>query len=169
MELQNHKISNGVNKKIIVLVVIVAISAVAAIIALNKINPTAEIGNIASNTQNNNAAETAPVVTENKESAVKEFTMTSFYEIVDGQPIPQYSLKEITVKKGDLVRIKITVTKGAHDFKIDEFDVYADTKELNKEYVVEFTTDKAGEFIYYCTKPGHRQNGHWGTLKVLDN
>ena len=157
------------NKKIIIPAIIIGIFAVAAVIAFNKTNQTAENVNTADNTQNNNAAETAPVVTENKELAVKEFTMTSFYEIVDGQPRPQYSLKEITVNKGDSVRIKITVTKGMHDFKIDEFDVYADTKELNKEYVVEFTADKAGEFIYYCTKPSHKQNGHWGTLKVLDN
>ena len=100
------------------------------------------------------------------ERPVKEFTMDSFVEMVDGKPKPQYSLKEITVNKGDLVRIKITVTKGTHDFKIDEFGVYADTQ-LDKESVVEFVADKAGEFVYYCTKPGHRQNGHWGTLKVL--
>lgn len=157
------------NKKIIIAVVIIGIAAVVAIIVFNASSPSPEAGNTANIVQNNNIAETAPVVTENKESAVKEFTMTSFYEVVDGQPRPQYSLKEIAVKKGDLVRIKITVTKGMHDFKIDEFNVYADTKELNKEYVVEFTADKAGEFIYYCTKPGHRQNGHWGTIKVLDN
>lgn len=102
-----------------------------------------------------------------KNQPVKEFTMTSFVEMVDGQPKPQYSLKEMTVNKGDLVRIKITVTKGMHDFKIDEFNVYADTQ-LDKEYIVEFTADKAGEFVYYCTKPGHRQNGHWGTLKVIE-
>ena len=100
-------------------------------------------------------------------SNVKEFTMTSFVEMIDGKPNPQYSLKEIVVNKGDRVRIKITVTSGMHDFKIDEYDVYADTQP-NKESVVEFTVDKAGEFIYYCTKPGHRANGHWGTLKVLE-
>ena len=140
------------NKKIIIPAIIIGIFAVAAVIAFNKTDQTAE----------------TPVVAENKESTVKEFTMTSFYEIVDDQPKPQYSLKEINVNKGDLVRIKITVTKGMHDFKIDEFNVFADTKELNKEYVVEFVADKAGEFIYYCTKPGHRANGHWGTLIVTE-
>ena len=75
----------------------------------------------------------------------------------------------ITVNKGDRVRIKITVTSGAHDFKIDELNVFADTKEINKEYVIEFTVDKAGEFVYYCAKPKHRELGQWGTLKVLDN
>jgi len=54
-----------------------------------------------------------------------------------------------------------------HDFKIDEYNIYADTQP-NKEYVVEFTADKAGDFVYYCTKPGHREKGQWGTLKVLD-
>lgn len=153
------------NKKIIILVVIIVIIA-AVIIIFNKTKPTPETGNTVSSTQNNNAAEIAPVAPENKESAVKEFSMTSFYEMVDGQPKPQYSIKEITVNQGDLVRIKITVTKGMHDFKIDEYNVYADTQP-NQQMTVEFTADKAGEFIYYCTKPGHRQAGHWGTLKVL--
>ena len=103
-----------------------------------------------------------------KNAPVKEFAIESYTEVIDGKYYPKFSPNEITVNKGDLVRIKITVTKGVHDFKIDEFNVYADTKELNKEYVVEFTADKAGEFIYYCTKTGHRAAGHWGTLKVVE-
>lgn len=98
---------------------------------------------------------------------VKEFTMTSFTEIIDGKYYPQYSLKNITVNKGDLVRIKITVTSGMHDFKIDEFGVYSETP-LNEETVIEFVADEVGEFVYYCTKPGHRANGHWGTLIVKE-
>ena len=96
---------------------------------------------------------------------VKEFTMTSFTEIIDGKYFPQYSIKEIKVKKGDLVKLKITNTKGTHDIKIDEFNVFAETP-LNEEVVVEFTADKVGSFEYYCTKPGHRENGHWGTLII---
>jgi len=34
-----------------------------------------------------------------------------------------YSLKEMRVKKGDIVRVKATNTKGMHDFTIDEFGV----------------------------------------------
>jgi FtsP/CotA-like multicopper oxidase with cupredoxin domain len=99
------------------------------------------------------------------EASVKEFVITSFYEMKDGKPAPQYSMKEIKVKKGDKVRIKVTNTKGGHDFKIDELEVYADTP-LDQEVVIEFTADQTGSFVYYCTKPGHRQNGHWGTLIV---
>lgn len=97
---------------------------------------------------------------------VKEFVMQSYTEIKDGKYYPTFSLKELAVNKGDKVRIKITNTKGVHDFKIDEFGAYAETPE-GKEVVVEFVADKAGSFEYYCTKSGHRQNGQWGTLKVL--
>jgi len=118
-------------------------------------------------TSENNQVGESPT-TEALEPNCKEFNMTSFTEYAeDGSPKPQYSLKEITVNKGDKVKINITVTSGMHDFKIDEFNVYADTM-LNQVSTVEFTADKAGEFIYYCTKPEHRQNGHWGTLKVVE-
>lgn len=74
---------------------------------------------------------------------MKEFEMQSFYEIVDGRPKP-------------------------HDFVIDEYKVYAETP-LNEEVVVEFVANRAGEFVYYyCAKPGHRQAGQWGTLKVIE-
>lgn len=137
-------------------VFIIAIIAVVAVLMFNN-NKT---NNTVSTSENNTN------INETQEPELKEFTMTSFVEMVDGKPKPQYSLKEITVNKGDKVRIKITVTSGMHDFRIDEYDIYADTP-LNKETVVEFTADKAGEFVYYCTKPGHRQNGHFGILKVI--
>lgn len=150
------------NKRIIIPAIIIIVIATIAIISINKTeNPFSGAKEDKTNVKNLN--------TDNSEAVpVKEFAMTSFTEFVDGKPKPQFSLKEITVKKGDLVRIKITVTSGMHDFKIDEFNVYADTKELNKEYVVEFVADKTGEFIYYCTKPGHRANGHWGTLTITE-
>lgn len=98
---------------------------------------------------------------------IREFSIESFTEVIDGKYYPQFSPNELIVNKGDLVRIKITNIKGTHDFKIDEFNVYTETP-LNQEMIVEFVADKVGSFEYYCTKPGHRQNGHWGTLKVFD-
>ena len=96
---------------------------------------------------------------------VKEFVIESFAQTIDGKPAPRFSVEEIMVNKGDLVRIKITNIAGTHDFKIDEFDVYTPTP-LDTEVVVEFIADQAGSFEYYCTMPGHRQNGHWGTLII---
>ena len=155
------------NKKIIISVVAVGVIAVTAVIILNNANRVPATGSIENNAQNNNVAEVAQVIPENKEQAIKEFAMDSFVEFVDGKPKPQFSVKEITVNKGDLVRLKITVTSGRHDFKIDEFNVYADTPS-GKETVVEFTANQAGKFVYYCNQPGHRANGHWGTLKVIE-
>ena len=96
---------------------------------------------------------------------VKEFVMQSYYS--PEQKRPFFSLKEMVVKKGDRVRVKVTNTFGAHNFVIDEYGINRETP-LNEEKVIEFTADKAGEFVYYCSKPGHRAAGQWGTLKVLE-
>jgi heme/copper-type cytochrome/quinol oxidase subunit 2 len=96
---------------------------------------------------------------------IKEFTMTAYYDPALKKPV--FSLPEMSVKKGDMVKVKITNTMGMHDFTIDEFNV-AKELPLNEEVIVEFTPDKVGEFVYYCSKPGHRANGQWGTLRVTE-
>lgn len=144
-------------KTLLLLLLIVAVPTLSACNVQNK------------NTEQDNTSQ-GKVAEENQEQEsrpVKEFSMTSFTEIIDGQYFPQFSTKKLEVNKGDLVRIKVTVTSGTHDFKIDEFDVYSETP-LNEEVTIEFVADKAGEFVYYCTKPNHRANGHWGTLTVLE-
>ncbi|TSC84695.1 MAG: carboxymethylenebutenolidase [Parcubacteria group bacterium Gr01-1014_13] len=97
--------------------------------------------------------------------SVKEFTMTAYYDPTLKKPA--FSLPEMVVKKGDRVRIKITNTLGIHDFLINEFRVTEELP-LNQEVIVEFTADKTGDFVYYCSKPGHKINGQWGTLKVTE-
>lgn len=154
-------------KKILIIVVLIVIGLLVYVYVSNKneVIVDEDVNNVL-NLENLENLEEEPLLIE-EEMAVKEFTMTSFVDMVDGKPKPQFSMKEIEVNKGDLVRLKITVTSGDHDFKIDEFDVYADTK-LDEEYVVEFVADKTGEFEYYCTKPNHRANGHVGILRVLE-
>lgn len=96
-----------------------------------------------------------------RNGAVKEVNMTSYY---DDKGV-WFSVKEIKVKKGDLVRVKVTNTKGTHDFVLDEFGVKLETP-VNEEVVAEFVADKVGSFEYYCSKPGHKARGQWGTLIV---
>lgn len=91
----------------------------------------------------------------------KEFTTTAYYD----ETGVWFSLKEMRVKKGDLVRVHATNTKGMHDFTIDEFGIRKELP-LNEEVTFEFTADKTGEFVFYCSKPGHRAKGQWGTLIV---
>jgi heme/copper-type cytochrome/quinol oxidase subunit 2 len=161
------------NKKIIIPIVIIGIIVTIAIIAINKtakqVSET-EIVPITENSIRDNITENIFPVAQKQESeerAVKEFVMKSYTNMVDGKPAPRFSLDTITVNKGDLVRLKINTISGRHNFKIDEFGVFADTP-IDEETVVEFTADKVGEFVYYCNMPGHRANGHWGTLKVLE-
>lgn len=92
---------------------------------------------------------------------VQEFTMTSYYDDKGAW----FSLKEMRVKKGDIVRVKVTNTKGVHDFTLDEFGIKKDTP-LNQEVTIEFVADKTGTFEYYCSMPGHRARGQWGKLIV---
>ena len=149
------------NKKMIVpLVVIVAILIITTVV-ISKNKKVSAIKNI-----NSSSLQGSAIGFANSNAPLKEFSMTSYTDVVNGQYHPNFSLKDITVNKGDRVRIKITEISGNHDFKIDEFGVYTVT-DLNKEAVVEFVADKQGSFVYYCTKPGHRQNGQWGTLKVI--
>lgn len=97
------------------------------------------------------------------EAPAKEFAMTSYYDDQGAW----FSLKEITVKQGDRVRIKVTNTKGTHDFTVDEFGIKKVTP-LNEETVIEFVADKAGTFEYYCSMPGHRARGQLGKLIIME-
>lgn len=89
---------------------------------------------------------------------VKEFTVTGSNFSFDP--------KEITVKKGDTVRITFKNADGMHDFKIDEFNVATKVLQGGTEETVEFTADKVGAFEYYCSVGKHRQMGMKGTLTV---
>ena len=134
--------------------IIVGIIVVVAVVGfmLTRTTDGAVVTNSDSNTE-----------TAMKAGDVKEFSMTSFYD----EKGKWFSLKEISVKKGDVVRIKVTNIKGSHNFNIDEYKI-AEMTPLNKEVVIEFTADKAGEFEYYCSMPGHRAGGQFGKLVVKE-
>lgn len=105
------------------------------------------------------------VMISDQKSETKEFSMNSWYEMKDGKPSTNFSLKEIKVKKGDMVKIKVTNTKGNHDFSLDEYNIKKPTP-LNEEVVIEFKADKVGSFKYYCSMADHRMMGQEGTLIV---
>lgn len=98
-------------------------------------------------------------------ASLKEFTMMSWMDKVDGKMAAHFSLNEIKVKKGDTVKIHITNTAGTHDFILDEFGIDMETP-LDQTVVVEFVADKVGTFEYYCGKYNHRALGQRGNLIV---
>lgn len=145
------------SKKLLIALLIVI--GIGAVVLLTSKAPDATAPENTDSTNQGNQQQT-PATPE-----VKEFSMTAYYDPALKKPV--FSLPEMNVKKGEKVRVKITNTLGVHDYVIDEFAV-AKELPLNEEVVVEFTADKAGEFTYYCSKPGHRAAGQFGTLKVTE-
>jgi plastocyanin len=78
----------------------------------------------------------------------------------------EFSVKEMRVKKGDKVKINLTVTQGMHDWVIDEFNARTKIIQAGATDSVEFVVDKTGTFEYYCSVPAHRQQGMVGKLIV---
>ena len=82
---------------------------------------------------------------------------------IDGQVNPT-----LTADPGEWVKITLINADGIqHDLTIDEFGVQTDQVGQSGQLdEVLFTVDLEGEFVYYCSIPGHRQAGMWGTLRV---
>lgn len=82
---------------------------------------------------------------------------------IDGQINPL-----LTANVGDTVRL--TVINGdpvLHDLTITEFGVQTEQlTEAEQTTTVEFVVTQPGDFIYFCSLPGHRDIGMFGTLRV---
>ncbi len=82
---------------------------------------------------------------------------------IDGEVNPT-----LTANPGDTVSITLRNADGIeHDLTIDEFDVFVGPVDsFDEELTVIFTVDEAGEYVYYCSVPGHRAAGMFGALIV---
>jgi len=78
----------------------------------------------------------------------------------------KFSQETITVKAGQKVKLTFKNTGGFHDVVIDELGVKTARINGGEEEVVEFVAAEAGEYAYYCSVPGHRQQGMEGMLIV---
>lgn len=70
------------------------------------------------------------------------------------------SPRVIRVKKGDLVRLRLTSDDVAHGFRIKEFDVKVFPIEPGKFETVEFVAEEAGTFDFICNivcSPRHNE------------
>ncbi len=105
------------------------------------------------------APEQAPVATESAmEAEVKSFA-------VEGSPFA-FSVKEIRVKKGDVVKIVFTNKTGFHDWTIGEFNAKTKQLKAGETEEISFVASKSGTFEYYCSVADHRQQGMVGKLIV---
>lgn len=112
------------------------------------------------NPGNNTTTKTTVVTTTvTSESApVREF-------IVTGQNF-SFNPSSMVVKQGDRVKITFNNSQGFHDFRIDEYGVASKQSSSPSTEVLEFTADKVGSFVYYCSVGTHRAMGMLGTLVV---
>jgi heme/copper-type cytochrome/quinol oxidase subunit 2 len=79
-----------------------------------------------------------------------------------------YSVKTITVKKGEKVKIVMTSRDMMHDLNIDELDVKLPITKSGETNSIEFTADKVGTFEYYCSVGQHRKQGQVGKITVTE-
>ena len=101
---------------------------------------------------------TPSAVSQSPSGPVKEFNVHGgmFY----------YNPKELSVNKGDTVKVTFINDEGMHDFVIDEFNARTPRIQGGQSTTVQFVADKAGSFQYYCSVGSHRAQGMWGTLIV---
>ncbi len=108
------------------------------------------------------ATNTVPTTTENQE-AITDGEVVIF-NIEAGSYY--YKPNVMRVKKGDKVRIVMSVKDMTHDFNIDELHVEIPVTQAGKTGSVEFVADKVGSFEYYCGVGSHRKMGQVGTIIV---
>ncbi|HET9716265.1 MAG TPA: copper-containing nitrite reductase [Pseudolabrys sp.] len=75
----------------------------------------------------------------------------------------------LTVHEGETVQIILINGEGAeHDIVVDQYAARSDRVQAKgASSTLSFTADKSGEFIYFCSVPGHRQAGMEGRIQVL--
>lgn len=147
-------------KKGIFIAVILLIIIIAGVLALTRgsENKTANQNtNSFVNSANTNTRLNANTDSQS-EDAVRIFNIT-------GESYA-FSVKEIRVKKGDLVRINFSSNGGMHDWNIDEFNASTILVDDGDSDFVEFTASKTGTFEYYCSVENHRSMGMVGKLIV---
>src|ERR1700730_2253615 len=82
---------------------------------------------------------------------------------IDGKANPM-----LTVHEGETVQINLINGEGAeHDIVVEQYATRSN-RVLGRgaSSTVFFTADKAGEFVYFCSVPGHRQAGMEGRIQV---
>ena len=74
-----------------------------------------------------------------------------------------YNPAALNATVGETVNLSVS-SDGTHTFTIDALGV--DQRLSRGSNKVTFTPDKAGDFEYYCTIPGHKERGMTGQLNV---
>lgn len=79
----------------------------------------------------------------------------------------EWSMDDITVQPGDTIAAT-NVGSLQHDFTVDELGIHEDLPTGGEETVMITIPEDAepGEYEFYCSVPGHREGGMFGTLII---
>ena len=147
------------NKVLIILVVLLLAGGVWYMFTQNKTSGPTTVPD--KKTETSVTAQTTPSASQ-VTGAMEEATKTI---AVSGKPF-EFTPKEITVKKGETVKIVFTNTQGFHDWTLEGYNVKTKQLQAGQSEAVTFVAEKAGTFAYYCGVGNHRDQGMKGSLIV---
>ena len=107
------------------------------------------------------------------EGKVVEYALTTgvidgrFTYIGVGGGIDGVSNPILSANVGDTVKITLTSDGIEHDISFPDFNATSEhVVGQGSSTTLSFTVDKGGEFVYFCTLPGHREAGMEGKFSV---
>lgn len=113
-------------------------------------------------------AGTAPALTEKQMAELKigtsSATTTKTFDLTAGNFY--FVPNKIIVNKGDKVTFVLANSAGFHNIVIDELGVKTAVIKTGETVSATFIAGKVGSFVYYCSLPGHKEKGMWGTITV---
>ncbi len=110
------------------------------------------------NQQSSQTTPAKPTATVTPTGEVKEFTIReSNFKL---------SPTNLSVDKGDSLKITVVVDQGTHNLFVEGYDKRVNVASSGKSQIMEFVADKSGTFKMWCEVDGHRGLGMEGQLIV---
>src|SRR5574339_1231058 len=107
------------------------------------------------------------------EGGIVEYELTTgmvdgkFTYIGVGGGIDGVSNPVLSANVGDTVKITLTSDGIEHDISFPDFNATSEhVVGKGSNTTLSFAVDKGGEFVYFCTLPGHREGGMEGKFSV---
>lgn len=140
---------------------------VAVLVVILAVGGALYYRSLSSSNNNNNSATPQNIEDMSPTSSASDSSQTGVVkEITVTGSNYKFEPANLTVNKGDTVKVIFKNSGGMHDFVIDEFNAKSKIIPDGQEATVEFVADKSGTFKYYCSVGNHRSMGMEGTLVV---
>jgi|SaaInlLV_10m_DNA_2_1039722.scaffolds.fasta_scaffold103379_1 cytochrome c oxidase subunit II len=110
------------------------------------------------------SSETIQVESNNKNL---EFDLENAKELTMDASNWKFEASDVTINKGDSVRLIVNGKQGNHGLAIPELGIATGRIEEGGQQVIEFVAKKSGNYKYFCNVPcGHGHRDMKGFLKI---